>query len=337
MSCTIHRQRLLQSQPATYLLQVPVDAQQSILVLPSRVVVPLTNNTKQVRRRNIGTISLQNTLHTRLPMYTQLLVGLPTTIQQHIATQIFLLQESNINKRHTTCIETKHKHIASKQSRRMLIAVNQLQPLDNRQRNSPLGSPLNRSRHPPERSPIRHQLIIHSPVISRPQMLQIERDRIGRQPHTLKVTFIPLHKFTIHIGKRHIHTTAITHQAVQRRQVSLTRAYLPTQPITSHNPSHKIKKCNTPTPHGSHIINNIAIILTQPIIVLRKTHTHIVQKSPKPHVTQAIPLLQSYKIIFSHNKTSKSYVAKLPPQKSHKTITSAKSRGEEINIYRKSQ
>ena len=82
-----------------------------IAVLTPYIGIDILHYRKQIRRSR-GVILVYDVLHRLLPFYKKLLVGLLTTIGKNAVLKVFLLEVCHIDKRHSTGIETEHKHIA---------------------------------------------------------------------------------------------------------------------------------------------------------------------------------------------------------------------------------
>ena len=99
----------------TYLLQIIVDVLQHTMILFLFGSVILLNNRKKIGTGGIYLcVSVDYFLRLFYPFHRQILVGLLAAISQHFIFQVLLPQIDNVDERHSSHIETEHKHVTGK-------------------------------------------------------------------------------------------------------------------------------------------------------------------------------------------------------------------------------
>ena len=104
MAGDITRQRNFQTEPLSYLFQFVVYEMCAASVLCATVRAVLLNNGQQIQTLP-GIVFVYDFLHGFLPFDEQLLAGFLAAVAQYAALQVFLLQESHVDKRHPSGIE----------------------------------------------------------------------------------------------------------------------------------------------------------------------------------------------------------------------------------------
>ena len=119
MTCGICGEWHFQPCHFTYLLQIIVDVLQHTMILFLFSSVILLNNRKKIGTGGIYLcVSVDYFLRLFYPFHRQILVGLLAAISQHFIFQVLLPQIGDVDERHSSHIETEHKHVTGKGYRR---------------------------------------------------------------------------------------------------------------------------------------------------------------------------------------------------------------------------
>ena len=227
MAGAVHGEWLMKPQSFAYLLQMAVDEEEGVAVLPDGVAGGVFDYREHVGRACVGRVCLYDLLHAGFPLYGELAVGLFPAVEECVAFEVFLLQVGYVDKGHAACVEAEQEHVAGKALGCVVAAVHCLELLYGSQGDGALGGLLAGGGYAPEGFLVGDEPVFNGAVVDGAQVFHVEGYGVGREVALPQVAFVGFYQLGVYGVEVYVVAVGEAAEAVHGGAVCLAGAVLP--------------------------------------------------------------------------------------------------------------